>query len=144
MLTVVLAVGLDPSMLSVQRSVWESAGYIVASTDSIKETIECFKQGDFDLILLGPHLSIEDKERLTFLIRALSSRTPVLCIADGATSCYDFATATVENDAGKVLAAMEEMMARTERMPVPRHQQVFHTLHGAVLSKNTPSRPTLM
>ena len=144
MLTVVLAVDLDPSMLSVQRSVWESAGYLVTSIDSIKRTIECFKHGDFDLVLLGSRLSIDDKKQLTFLIRTLSSRTPVLCIADDVGSCDAFATATVENDAKKVLAAMEEMMARTGRIPMPGHQQLLLTLHGSVLSKSMPLRQTIM
>jgi len=81
-LTVVLAVGLDPSLPTAQNAVWKSAGYIVISVGTIKEAIDHFKAGDFDLVLLGNSISLENKERLTFLIRSSGSRTPVVCIAN--------------------------------------------------------------
>ena len=52
-LTVLLAVGLDSSLLESQRSVWQSAGYHVTSADSIREGIAQFHKGDFDLVLLS-------------------------------------------------------------------------------------------
>jgi DNA-binding response OmpR family regulator len=51
--TVLLAVGLDSSLLESQRSVCQSAGYNVTSAGSIREGIDQFHKGDFDLILLS-------------------------------------------------------------------------------------------
>ena len=143
-LTVVLSVDFDPSMLGVQSSVWESAGYIIATVHSIRETIECFKLGDFDLVLLGPSLSFEDKERLTFLIRSLSSRTPVICITETAGYQDAFADATVENDADKILATMEEVMARTTRMSEVEEELLYHPLHNSALGKGSPLSHTFL
>jgi len=53
-ITVVLAVGLDSWRLTSQGSDLRSAGYVVISASSIRDAIEQFKVGDFDLVLLGP------------------------------------------------------------------------------------------
>ena len=81
-LTVILAVGLDPLLGLAQSTAWKSAGYIVISVATIKKAIDHFKAGDFDLVLLGNSISLESKERLTFLIRSFGSHTPVVCIAN--------------------------------------------------------------
>jgi len=52
-LTVILAVGLDPSLPLAQNAVWKSAEYIVISVGTIKEAIDHFKAGDFDLVPFG-------------------------------------------------------------------------------------------
>ena len=83
-LTVVLAVGLDSSLLARQGSDWKSAGYFVTSTGSIKEAISHLKYGDFDLVLLGHGIPTDSRERLAFLIRSTTSRTPVVCISESA------------------------------------------------------------
>ena len=62
-LTVVLAVGLDPSLLANRGSVWQSAGYLVTSIGSIKEAIPHIRGGCFDLVLLAvPSRSIAGKD----------------------------------------------------------------------------------
>jgi DNA-binding NtrC family response regulator len=114
--TVVLAVGLDSSLLTAQDSVWKSAGYVVTPAGSIKEAIERFKAVDFDLVLLGHAIPIEHRERLAFLIRASGSRTPVVCIADPSCHPQSFADATFTNDAGALLTSMEELLANKARM----------------------------
>ena len=116
-LTVVLAVGLDPSLPTAKNAVWKSAGYIVISVGTIKEAIDHFKAGDFDLVLLGNSISLENKERLTFLIRSSGSRTPVVCIANLAEDCGCFADATLKNDSGELLSGIQELLAKSARMP---------------------------
>ena len=48
-LGVALAVGLDPSLLRTRSQVLQSAGYIVVSASSVKEAVDYFQAGDFDL-----------------------------------------------------------------------------------------------
>ena len=45
-LTVILAVGVDSSLIGTQPSVWQSAGYIIIPARSIKEAIDHFQVGD--------------------------------------------------------------------------------------------------
>ena len=77
-LKVVLAIGVNSSLLEIQSSDWKSSGYIVTFAWSIKDAIAHFTYGDFDLILLGRFLPAESREKLTFLIRASGSRIPVI------------------------------------------------------------------
>ncbi len=110
-LTVVLAVGLDSSLLARQGSDWKSAGYFVTSTGSIKEAISHLKYGDFDLVLLGHGIPTDSRERLAFLIRSTTSRTPVVCISESASHQDSFADATIRNDPASLLQEIGELMA---------------------------------
>jgi DNA-binding response OmpR family regulator len=115
--TVVLAVAVDPSLLMAQDSIWRSEGYIVIPAHSIRDAIEHFKAGDFDLVLLGHSMTVENKERLTFLIRASGSTTPVVCISSSADVSHAFADATLRNDPRELLAGMKELLARRTILP---------------------------
>ncbi len=70
----VLAVGVDSSLLASlltsQRSAWQSAGCYVTCAGSIREAIVQLRDGDFDLILLDDSIPVESRERLTLLIRS--------------------------------------------------------------------------
>lgn len=115
-LTVILAVGLDPLIATAQSAAWKSAGYIVISVTSIKKAIDHFRAGDFDLVLLGNSISLESKERLTFLIRSSGSHTPVICIANTSGDRNYFADATLNNDSSEFLKGIEEILAKTAKM----------------------------
>jgi DNA-binding response OmpR family regulator len=115
-LTVILAVGLDPLIAATQSAAWKSAGYIVISVASIKKAIDHFKAGDFDLVLLGNSISLESKERLTFLIRSSGSYTPVVCIANPTGDRNCFADATLNNDSSEFLKGIDELLAKTAKM----------------------------
>ena len=114
-ITVVLAVGLDSWQLTLQDLDLKSAGYVVISASSTRDAIEQFKVGDFDLVLLGHSISAEQKERLTSLIRASGSRTPVVCIPNSSGDCNSFADGTLQDDASALLTGMEEILAKTQR-----------------------------
>jgi CheY-like chemotaxis protein len=114
-ITVVLAVGLDSWRLTSQGSELRSAGYIVISASSIRDAIEQFKVGDFDLVVLDYSISAEHKERLISLIRASGSRTPVVCIPNSSGDCNSFADGTLQDDASALLTGMEEILAKTQR-----------------------------
>jgi hypothetical protein len=119
-LTVILAVGLDSSLLANQSSFWQSAGYIVTSTGSIREAIAHFKDGDFDLVLLGCSIPTDSRERLTFLIRSSGSQIPVVCVADSCNDSDSFADATVIGEPVKLLEDIGEIMAKQAKTPVAR------------------------
>lgn len=110
-ITVVLAVGLDPWLLASHNSTWRSAGYIVVPSDSIKEAMDHFKSGDFDLVLLGSLISAENKERLTSLIRASSSRTPVICVANNSSGIDPIRDPALRSKPGVRLEGLEEVLA---------------------------------
>jgi hypothetical protein len=119
-LKVVLAIGVDSSLLETQSSAWRSSGYIFTFAWSIKDAIIHFRYGDFDLVLLGPSLPAESKERLTFLIRASGSRVPVGCILDSSSDYDRFADTTFKVDPTHILEEIEELMANRARMPATR------------------------
>ena len=110
-LTVVLAVAVDSCMLATQNAEWRSAGFIVLSASTMREAFEHFRTGDFDLVLLGHSLSVESKERLTYLIRSSGARTPVISIDESSRNGHLFANATIKNDAGALLKCMAELLA---------------------------------
>jgi DNA-binding NtrC family response regulator len=118
--TVLLAVGLDSSLLESQRSVWQSAGYHVTSADSIREGIAQFHKGDFDLVLLSHSIPAESRERLTFLIRASGSRIPVICVSDSSSSCDSFADATIRVGPDNLLQGIENLLAKRADMLTTR------------------------
>jgi hypothetical protein len=98
-ITVVLAVGFDSWRLTSQGSDLRSAGYVFISASSIRDAIEQFKVGDFDLVVLGHSISAEHRERLTSLIRAAGSRTPVVCIPNSSGDCNSFTDGTLQDHA---------------------------------------------
>jgi len=122
-LTVVLAVCMDSSILAIHDSVWKSAGFIVTSAGSIREAIERFRAGDFDLVLLGHSIPQENRERLTFLIRASRSRVPVASIGESFGDWDSFADATFGNEPDQLLLGMSELVTKSAKMLLMRKTQ---------------------
>jgi CheY-like chemotaxis protein len=75
-LTLALSVGLDSLVIAARIELLLSEGYIVVSAFSLKEAVDRFLTGDFDLVLLDNSLPAKDRDRLTCLIRASGSRIP--------------------------------------------------------------------
>jgi DNA-binding response OmpR family regulator len=113
-LKVLLAVGLDSSLLQSQRSVWQTAGYHVTSVDSIREGIAQFHEGDFDLVLLSHSIPAESRERLAYLIRASGSRIPVICVSDSSSGSDSFADATIRSGPENLLQGIEDLLSKQE------------------------------
>ena len=119
-ITVVLAVGMDSWQVAAERSMWNSAGYFFVPATSIRDAMNHFKAGDFDLVLLGHLLSAEDKERLTRSIRACGSSTQVVSIK-GTHSNFDaFADATLRSDSSELPMNMRALLDGLTRVPPPR------------------------
>jgi CheY-like chemotaxis protein len=115
-ITVVLAVGLDSRLLATHTSVWRSAGYFVESADSIGEAIDLFNGGDFDLVVLGDSISIDSGERLTRLIRATGSQTPVVVIGNSSLESDWFADSTLKSESNSLLKGLRGLLAEKAKM----------------------------
>ena len=118
--TVVLAVGMDSWQVAAERSMWNSAGYFFVPATSIRDAMNHFRAGDFDLVLLGHSLSAEDKERLTRSIRACGSSTQVVSIAGSHSNLDAFADATLRSDSGNLPMNMRALLDGLTRVPPPR------------------------
>lgn len=94
-----------------------SAGYVVVSAASIKEAINLFHDGDFDLLVLCHSIPTKDRDRLTCLIRASGSRTPVVSVSGKLCECDAFADVTLEDGLNKFLAGINDLLIKQARMP---------------------------
>ncbi|MGO9337235.1 MAG: hypothetical protein ACLPY1_06975 [Terracidiphilus sp.] len=110
-LTVVLAVGLDSWLLAAHTRDWISAGYFVVLADSIEEAINLFNDGDFDLVVLGDSVSAENRQRLTSLIRASGSQTPVACIGNSSAAHESLSDAPLKSDSSTLVTGLRELLA---------------------------------
>ena len=110
-LAVVLAVGVDSSLLANQKQVLQPAGYHFVPARSMEDALTQLKDGDFDLILLGHSIPIENREKMTFLIRASGSEIPVVCITESAGGRDGFAAATSRDERDDLLLVMEKLLA---------------------------------
>lgn len=117
--TSILAVGLDLRGSAADRRTWESAGYFVTSTNSIREAIERFRGGDFDAVVLGNSIPPESRERLAFLIRASGTNIPVIAIT-GSSSSDSFADAVIDGKPKEVFRKVGEILATESRLSVLR------------------------
>ena len=151
-LTVIFAVGVDSTLLEARRPLWESAGYCVTSAESIREAIVQFRDSNFDVLLLGDSIPVEDPERLTFLIRASGSRIPVVCMTESPRSHNGFADATIR-DRGDMVQVIEELLcARSKDECDNAGREVdershFHMLQGVrtlqmLWPRRTTTRPS--
>ena len=122
-LAVVLAVGFDWSLMRTRSLVLQSAGYIVESALSLKEAVDRFQAGDFDLVLLCHSIPTKDRDHLTCLIRATGSLTPVVSIARNLGECDAFVHATLEDGPNKFLAGVREVLSKAAK----------RTAHGAIV-----------
>ena len=114
-IAVVLAVGFDLSLMRTRNLVLQSAGYIVESASSLREAVDRFQTGDFDLVLLCHSIPTKDRDHLTCLIRATGSLTPVVSIARNLGECAAFVNATLEDVPSRFLAGIGEELRKAAR-----------------------------
>ncbi len=110
-IAVILSVGLDLSLSRSQSQVWQTTGYRVTLAESIRDALDYIRYGDFDLVLMGDSIQLVDRKRLTFLIRALGSCVPVVCVTDSPSDCAAFADATINNEPTRLLECIGELLA---------------------------------
>jgi CheY-like chemotaxis protein len=110
--TLILSVGSDPSILYAREEVLRSEGYIVVSASSIGEAFHLFKDGDFDLIILGQTIPAKDRERLTCLIRASGSRIPIATICPTPQDRSVFPEAIIQDDPVELVSGIRRLLAK--------------------------------
>ena len=116
-LTRILAVSPDPDLLASRCSILRSAGHVVEQATSIDEAIERLQAGAFDLVLLCHSIAIEERNRLTCLIRASGSLVPVVYLTaeDGHVAGRvpdTLADATVEGTPEELLRGTRQVLRR--------------------------------
>lgn len=79
-LTLILNVGREFTQLNLRELVLRARGYVVESALSPESAINCFRQGDFDLILVCHSISLKDRDEFICSIRAYGSRVPIVCL----------------------------------------------------------------
>jgi CheY-like chemotaxis protein len=114
---IVLAIGFDLSLMTIRDLVLQSAGYAVVEASSLKEAVDHFQSGDFDLVLLCHSVPAGDRERLTSLIRASGSRIPIVSIAGSLGECDAFASSTLEDGPNKFVAGIRHVLTNAMKRP---------------------------
>jgi DNA-binding response OmpR family regulator len=112
---VILAVGLDSSLLRTRALVLQSAGYVVQSASSVKDAVRSFLAGDFDLVLLCHSVPSLERDRLTCLIRASGSHTPVASVSGNSCPNDAFVTATLEDGPDKLLRGIRDVLHKAAK-----------------------------
>jgi|GEM_PF-5336960 len=118
-ITVVLAVGMNSLLIANSRFILQSAGYVVISTETVREAIDQFKVGDFDLVFTGDSISTEDRVLLEKLVRGCGSHTPVVSVATLFDYCDAFADTTIKSREMSLLQRFGALISEmTNREPV--------------------------
>ncbi len=112
-LTLILAVGHDPELLGTRSAILQTASCVAIPAISINEAIEHFMANDFDLVLLCHTIAAPDRDRLTSLIRATGSPTPIVTIAPLTDQISDAVDdATIAADPVRFLRGIEDACSK--------------------------------
>jgi DNA-binding NtrC family response regulator len=68
----------DPEVLAAQAAAIQKAGYQVETAPDRKSVLAAVRQSTFDLVILGPTLSKNDRHHLAYMIKKASRATRVL------------------------------------------------------------------
>jgi CheY-like chemotaxis protein len=120
--TLVLIVGRDRILAETRSKVLQQAGYTVECAFSLKQAIEKFLAGDFDIVLLCHSISAEGRERVARRLREYTSRTPIVTVAAFMGQHDPFADATIDNDPAELITGLQEIVSR-KRDDSPRDKQ---------------------
>ena len=102
----------DTDVLAAQAAAIEKAGHTVQPAEGRKAVTEALQKGSFDLVVLGPTLTRNDRHHLPYMVKKASSTTSVLVMhADGSRHPYVDAC----TDTG---ASLETVLNRIESMKI--------------------------
>ena len=97
---------------AVTAGAFEQAGHAVEKALGRKAAVEAFSKGAFDLVVLGPTLSRNDRHHLPYAVKKVRAEVSVLVMhADGSRHPYVDAC----TDTG---ASVENVLARIEAMKI--------------------------
>ena len=102
----------DDEVLQAQAAAMEKAGHIVQQAAGRKAVQEALNKTVFDLVVLGPTLTRNDRHHLPYMVKKVSAETSVLVMhADGSRHPYVDAC----TDTG---ASLETVLNRIEGMKI--------------------------
>jgi DNA-binding NtrC family response regulator len=102
----------DGDVLKAQAAAMEKAGHTVQQAEGRKAAQEALNKGSFDLVVLGPTLTRNDRHHLPYMVKKASAETSVLVMhADGSRHPYVDAC----TDTG---ASLESVLNRIESMKI--------------------------
>ncbi len=102
----------DAEVLAAQAAAMEKAGHIVQPVEGRKAATEALAKNSFDLVVLGPTLTRNDRHHLPYMVKKASAQTSVLVMhADGSRHPYVDAC----TDTG---ASLESVLHRIESMQI--------------------------
>jgi DNA-binding NtrC family response regulator len=68
----------DTEVLASQAATIQKAGYQVETASDRKSVLQAVRQGQFDLVVLGPTLSKNDRHHLAYMVKKANRTTRVL------------------------------------------------------------------
>jgi len=102
----------DGDILKAQSAAMEKAGHIVQTAEGRRAVQEALNKSSFDLVVLGPTLTRNDRHHLPYMVKKASAETSVLVMhADGSRHPYVDAC----TDTG---ASLESVLNRIETMKI--------------------------
>jgi DNA-binding NtrC family response regulator len=102
----------DVEAQAAAAAAFEKAGHTVAKAVGRKAVVEALSKGAFDLVVLGPSLTRNDRHHLPYMAKKAQPAAPVLVMhADGSRHPYVDAC----TDTG---ASLENVLARIEGMQI--------------------------
>ena len=114
----------DEEVLAAQAAAMEKAGHIVAQAAGRKAVDEALKKTQFDLVVLGPTLTRNDRHHLPYMVKKANAETSVLVMhADGSRHPYVDAC----TDTG---ASLESVLTRIESMNLGAPQKAAAATAG--------------
>jgi len=100
----------DGDILKAQASAMEKAGHTVQPAEGRRAVQEALNKGSFDLVVLGPTLSRNDRHHLPYMAKKASAEISVLVMhADGSRHPYVDACTDTGTSLENVLNRIENM-----------------------------------
>ena len=100
----------DQDVLKAQAAAIEKAGHTVQPAEGRKAVQEALNKGSFDLVVLGPTLTRNDRHHLPYMVKKAHAETSVLVMhADGSRHPYVDACTDTGSSIESVLNRIEAM-----------------------------------
>lgn len=105
---------LNEEVLSSQAESLKKSGYSVQTAVGRKGVQEALKQGSFDLVILGPTLSRDDRHHLPYMVKKANSAARVLVMhTDGSRHPY----VDGNTDTGSTMEELVRKIAAVQQQP---------------------------
>ncbi len=109
----------DTDVVTTQAGAMAKAGHQVTTAIGRKEVEAALKKGSFDLVILGPTLSRNDRHHLPYMVKKAHEGTRVLVLhADGGRHPYVDAATDTGRSIESILETIASMMAQQAAVSV--------------------------